>query len=296
VHAVKEATTRFGVSIVPSASGRSDPVAEARRAEQLGFDLVSVWDHPVGDRPSFETWTLLTWVAAHTDRIGVATNVLGLPFRLPALTAKMAETLDRLSGGRLILGLGGGGNDGEIAGLGAPARTPSQKVDALEEGLDVIHGVWGRSPFSFEGEHYRTDGALVEPKPGRPIPIWLGTYGPRALELTGRLADGWIPSMPYLPPRVARAKIHVVRGAAEAAGRDPDGLDYVYNVGVRIGGPPSDDPERQVAGEPDEVVERLLEITEIGFTVLNVWLGGRRQEQLQRFGAEIMPALRQLVA
>jgi alkanesulfonate monooxygenase SsuD/methylene tetrahydromethanopterin reductase-like flavin-dependent oxidoreductase (luciferase family) len=172
-------------------------------------------------------------------------------------------------------------------------------VDALEEGLDVIRGVWSRTPFSFEGEHYRTDGALVEPKPGRPIPIWLGTYGPRALELTeltGRLADGWIPSMPYLPPSVARGKIDLVRAAAEAAGRDPDAFDYAYNVGVRIGGPSSDDPERQVAGEPDEVVERLLELAEIGFTVLNLWVGGRREEQLQRFGTEVLPAIRHLVA
>lgn len=122
-----------GVLIVPSASGRSDPFAEARRAEELGFDLVCLWDHPLGDHPSLETWTLLTWIAARTDRIALATDVLAVPFRLPALTAKMAETLDRLSGGRLILGLGGGGSDHEIAGLGAPARTPMEKVDGLGE-------------------------------------------------------------------------------------------------------------------------------------------------------------------
>ena len=286
--------TRFGVSIVPSASGRTDPVAEARLAEELGLDLVSIWDHPVGDRPSFETWTLLTWIAAKTQRIGLATDVLGLPFRLPAMTAKMAETLDRLSGGRVILGLGGGANDGEIAGAGGPVRTPGEKVDALEEGLETIRGVWTRSPFSFEGRHYRAEEAAIEPKPARSIPIWLGTYGRRALELTGRLADGWIPSMPYLPPRVARSRMQVVRAAAERAGRDPDAIDYAYNVGVRVGGAPPDDPERQVAGEPEEVVERLLELTELGFTVLNLWLGGRRDEQLRRFGNEVIPALRGL--
>jgi alkanesulfonate monooxygenase SsuD/methylene tetrahydromethanopterin reductase-like flavin-dependent oxidoreductase (luciferase family) len=288
--------TRFGVSIVPSASGRSDPVAEARRAEGLGLDQVSIWDHPHGDRPSFETWTLLTWIAARTERIGLATDVLGLPFRLPALTAKMAETLDRLSDGRVILGLGGGGSDRETAGLGAPARTPLEKVEALEEGLEVIRGVWNRSPFSFEGRHYGTDAATIEPKPERPIPIWLGTYGPKALDLTGRRADGWIPSMPYLAPRAARSRMELVRASAARAGRDPDALDYAYNVGVRIGGPPPDDPERQVAGEPEEVVERLLELTEIGFTVLNLWLGGRREEQLERLGSQVLPALRQLVA
>ena len=284
--------TRFGVSIVPSASGRSDPVAEARLAEDLGFDLVSVWDHPAGERPSFETWTLLAWIAARTQRIGLTTNVLGLPFRLPALTAKMAETLDRLSGGRVTLGLGGGGNDREIAGLGAPSRTPGEKVEALEEALEIIRGVWTRPRFSFEGRHYRTDDASIEPKPARPIPIWLGTYGTLALGLTGRLADGWIPSMPYLPPRVARSRMNVVRAAADRAGRDPGALDYAYNVGVRVGGAPPDDPERYVAGPPDEVIERLLELIEIGFSVLNLWLGGRREEQLQRTGAEVLPALR----
>ena len=286
--------TRIGVSIVPSASGRTDPVAEARRAEELGLDLVSIWDHPHGEHPSLETWTLLTWIAARTERIGLATNVLGLPFRLPAMTAKMAETLDRLSGGRVILGLGGGGNDREAAGFGAPVRTPAEKVEALEEGLQIIRGAWTGSPFTFEGRRYRADRALLEPKPARPIPIWLGTYGPRALELTGRLADGWIPSMPYLPPRVAPSRMDVVREAASRAGRDPDALDYAYNVGVRVGGPTPDDPERQVAGEPEEVVERLLELTELGFTVLNLWLSGRRGEQLERFGSEVLPALRRL--
>ena len=285
---------RFGVSIVPSASGRSDPVAEAQRCEELGFDLLSIWDHPHGERPSFETWTLLTWIAARTSRVSLATNVLGLPFRLPALTAKMAESLDRLSNGRLILGLGGGGSNEEFAGIGAPVRRPAEKVQALEEALAVIRGVWTGSPFTFDGRHYRNDAALVEPKPERPIPIWLGTYGPKALALTGREADGWIPSMGPATPDEATTKIRSVRAAAEGAGRDPDALDYAFNVGVRIGGPPPDDPDRRVAGDPDEVIERLLELLEMGFTVLNFWIGGRREEQAERLAAEIIPILRRL--
>ena len=285
---------RFGVSIVPSASGRSDPVTEAVRAEELAFDIVSVWDHPHGDRPSFETWTLLTWIAARTSRIRVATNVLGLPFRLPALTAKMAESLDRLSNGRLILGLGAGGSNAEFAGLGAPVRSRTEKVEALQEALAVIRGVWSDSPFSFEGHHYLNEAAVVEPKPERAIPIWLGTYGPRALALTGRAADGWIPSMGPSTPDEAASKMRAVRAAAEGAGRDPDSLDYVYNVGVRIGGPPPEDAERRVAGEADEVIERLLQFLDIGFTVLNFWLGGRREEQAERMATEILPTLRRL--
>jgi len=95
----------------------------------------------------------MTWIAARTTRIHVASNVLGLPLRLPALTAKMAETLDRLSDGRLILGLGGGGNDEEFAGFGAPVRTPLEKVEALEEATAVIRGVWTGSPFTYHGRH-----------------------------------------------------------------------------------------------------------------------------------------------
>lgn len=285
---------RFGVSIIPSASGRSDPVAQAQQAEALGFDLVSIWDHPHGANPSLETWTLLTWIAARTNQIQIASNVLGLPFRLPALTAKMAETLDRLSGGRLILGLGGGGNDEEFAGLGAPVRTPLEKVEALAEAVAVIRGVWDESPFSFEGRHYRNDAAMLEPKPDHPIPIWLGTYGRRALELTGRVADGWIPSMGPAPPRQVELKMDAVRRAAERAGRDPDSIDYAYNVSVRIGGPPADDPDRRIAGQPDEIVERLLELLDIGFTVLNFWVGGRREEQQERLASEVLATLRQL--
>jgi alkanesulfonate monooxygenase SsuD/methylene tetrahydromethanopterin reductase-like flavin-dependent oxidoreductase (luciferase family) len=285
---------RFGVSIIPSATGRSDPVALARRAEELSFDLVSIWDHPHGENPSFETWTLMTWIAARTTRIQIASNVLGLPFRLPALTAKMAETLDRLSDGRLILGLGGGGNDDEFAGFGAPVRTPSEKVEALEEGLAVIRGVWAESSFTYHGCHYRNEAALLEPKPAHRIPIWLGTYGPKALELTGRVADGWIPSMGPTTPRQIKPMMDVVRRAAEHAGRDPDSLDYAYNVSVRIGGPPADDPERRVTGGPDEIVERLLELLELGFTVLNFWVGGRRDEQQERLASEVVTPLRQL--
>jgi len=285
---------RFGVSIIPSASGRSDPVADAIQAEELGFDLGSVWDHPHGQHPSLETWTLMTWIAARTSRVHIASNVLGLPFRLPALTAKMAETLDRLSGGRLILGLGGGGDDEEFAGLGAPVRTPREKVEALEEGVEVIRGVWAESRFSHEGRHYRNDAAMVEPKPARRIPIWLGTYGRRALELTGRVADGWIPSMGPAPPPQVKLKMDAVRSAAERAGRDPDSLDYAYNVSVRIGGRPADDPERRITGEPDELVERVLELLEIGFTVINFWVGGRREEQQERLASEVLGPLRQL--
>ena len=135
---------------------------------------------------------------------------------------------------------------------------------------------------------------MLEPKPSHRIPIWLGTYGRKALELTGRVADGWIPSMGPAPPAQVKPKMELVRRAAENAGRDPDSLEYAYNVSVRIGGPSADDPERRVTGEPDEIVERVLELLDLGFTVLNFWVGGRRDEQQERLASEVVTPLRQL--
>jgi len=108
----------FGLNLSPSVTSGPDPVAQARTAEDLGFDFVSANDHVHGPDPRYEAWTMLSWIAAETSRIRVATRVLGLPYRSPAVVAKMAETFDRLSNGRLILGLGAGASDEEFRALG----------------------------------------------------------------------------------------------------------------------------------------------------------------------------------
>ena len=131
---------RFGVSINQSAAPEAGPVREAQRAEELGFDFVSVTDHLHGTRPTHETWTLLTWLAASTSRIGLLTDVLGLPYRAPSVVAKMAASLDQLSGGRLTLGLGAGGSDEEFQGFGLPLRPPGGKIEALGEAIEVMRG------------------------------------------------------------------------------------------------------------------------------------------------------------
>src|SRR6266498_2459289 len=132
----------FGVSINQSARPEADPVGEARRAEELGFDFVGVTDHLHGTRPTHETWTLLTWIAASTSRVGLLTDVLSLPYRAPSVTAKMAASLDLLSGGRLTLGLGAGGSDDEFRGYGLALRSPGQKIEALEEAIRIMGGMW----------------------------------------------------------------------------------------------------------------------------------------------------------
>src|SRR5205085_11831852 len=120
----------FGLTVSVAADGTNDPVAYGRRAEELGFDLITVSDHLHGSYPTFETWTVLTWLAASTSTVRVAPMVLGLHYRAPAVVAKMAESLDRLSGGRLILGLGGGGSDDEARAFALRVRKPGAQVAA----------------------------------------------------------------------------------------------------------------------------------------------------------------------
>jgi probable F420-dependent oxidoreductase len=266
-------------------------IAEARHAEALGFDLFCVADHLHGPSPAPEPWTALTWIAAVTERIGVMTDVLGLPYRAPAVTAKMAETLDRLSGGRLVLGLGTGGYDREFSAFGLAERSPGQKVGALSEAVQVIRGLWQEPRFSFEGEHFRTRDAQIEPKPARPIPIWLGSYGPRALRVTGALADGWVPSLGRLSLDQAVAMRSAVRTAAQDAGRDPDAITCAANLIVdfpRDGHPGPEGP--RISGTSDAVAERLISIGRAGFTVLNVALADAAARE--QFAAEVMPAVR----
>jgi probable F420-dependent oxidoreductase len=284
--------TLIGLGISTAAPPGADPVATATRAEELGFDLVSASDHLHGRQPTFEPWTMLSWIAAATSRIRVATRVLAVPYRHPAVLAKMAASFDRLSGGRLILGLGGGAVDDEFRAFGLGVRSPRDKVDGLEEAIRIARGLWSQPRLSFEGRLYRTDGAELEPKPDRRIPIWLGTYGNRALALTGRLADGWIPSLAYAPPDRAAAMRRRVLAAAEAAGRDPAEVTCAYNVGVRVDERAGVRPA-VVAGPPEAVAERLLGFLELGFTALSlIPVGPDEREQAERLAAEVVPALR----
>ncbi|MBA2336335.1 MAG: LLM class flavin-dependent oxidoreductase [Acidimicrobiia bacterium] len=283
----------IGVDVSTSAAAGADPVRFAQAAERLGFDFVSCSDHPSGTHPSFETWTLLTWIAAATKRVGIVTRVLGVPYRPPAMVAKMAETLDRLSGGRLILGLGGGYSDDEFRGFGLRVPTPREKVDGMEEAVRIIRGLWSQPGFSFDGRLFTTADAELEPKPDRTIPIWLGTFGDRALTVTGRLADGWIPSHGMAPPAPAEVMRRRVRAAAEEAGRDPDDITYAYNVEVRAGEQRPSPDSTAVWGSSRAVAEQLASFVGLGFTTLNLKpVGADRGEQLELLATEVLPVLR----
>jgi alkanesulfonate monooxygenase SsuD/methylene tetrahydromethanopterin reductase-like flavin-dependent oxidoreductase (luciferase family) len=286
---------RFGINVRPwRRTDGSDPVEAARHAEHLGFDLVTVSDHLHGRAPSSETWTLLTWIASRTERIAVAPIVLGLPYRPPPVLAKMAESLDRLSGGRLILGLGGGGSNAEFGAFGLDVRSPGEKVDAMEEAIHVLRGMWREGTFTFEGSHFRTREAQIEPKAERDIPIWLGSYGKRSLGVLGRLADGWIPSMPFLPPARAVEGWKTLRAAAEEAGRDPDEIVWAYNIGMDVGGTSDDDGT--LSGPPEAVAEGLAKLIRMGVRFPIFWTRERPEEQRELLAAEVFPAVRREIA
>jgi alkanesulfonate monooxygenase SsuD/methylene tetrahydromethanopterin reductase-like flavin-dependent oxidoreductase (luciferase family) len=272
------------------ASTDSDPVELARAAETLGYDFVSASDHPCGTNPTRETWTMLTWIAASTTRIRVVTRVLGVPYRPPAIVAKMAETLDRLSSGRLILGLGGGYSDAEFRAFGLTTPTPREKVDGLEEAIQIIRGLWSRTQFSFPGRLYHTQDADLEPKPAHRIPIWLGTFGDRALRVTGRHADGWIPSLGYLPDD----NLPAMRGKVLAA-RGDNGQDFTYalNLTIHVGGRPDPARPELVAGTADQIAERLRGFIKAGFNAFNVITSVPGQmDQLEQIATEVLPLLR----
>lgn len=282
----------FGLSIPVSALAGSDPVAAAIRAEALGFDFVSASDHPEGTTASFEVWTMLCFIAAATSRIKVATRVLGAPYRSPAVVAKMAESLSRLSGGRLILGLGAGSADDEHRAFGLGVRTAKEKTDGLEEAVTVIRGLWTQTDFTFDGRVYQTDVANLEPKPVHPIPIWLGTFAPRALAVTGRLADGWIPSHGYMPDDELPKMRQRVLTAARRAGRDPAEIRCVYNIAVHLGGDLPEEPD-VLSETADKLVERLLGYQDIGFSGFNFSLVGPNTfEQAEQIARDVIPALR----
>lgn len=288
-------TLSFGLGISAAPEPGYDPVTYGRSAEELGFDFLSISDHPAGATGSYEAWTVLSWIAASTARIRLATRVLGVPYRPPAIVAKMAETFDRLSGGRLILGLGGGYSDEEFRAFGLATPTPREKVDGMEDAIRIARGLWSQPRFSYAGRVFHTDAADVAPRPEHRIPIWLGTFGDRALAVTGKLADGWIPSLGSAPADQVTALRDKIFAAAEAANRDPGEITCAYHLEVD---PSLDAPDEPwvVSGSVANIAETLAGFVKLGFTALSIVPGGPdRAETVERLAAEIIPAVRELV-
>lgn len=282
----------FGCFLPPVAARADEVLALAQRAEQVGLDLVSAQDHPY--QPAFlDTWTLLSVIAARTHRVRVLPNVANLPLRPPAVLARSVASLDLLSGGRVELGLGAGGFWDAIAAMGGPRRAPAEAVAALAEAIEVIRSLWtpGRG-VRLAGTHYRLAGAKPGPPPAHPVGIWLGAYRPRMLELTGRTADGWLPSSAYAPPEELAGMNRTIDRAATAAGRDPAAVRRLYNLAGSFGA-----GRGFLAGPPAAWAEQLAELalTE-GLSGFILMLDLDAAVDLDRFAAEVAPAVREQVA
>jgi alkanesulfonate monooxygenase SsuD/methylene tetrahydromethanopterin reductase-like flavin-dependent oxidoreductase (luciferase family) len=226
--------TKLGVFVVPDASDPQLTVDQIVAADRAGLDLVGVQDHPY-QRRFFDTWTLLSYVAARTERITLLPDVINVPLRQPAVLAKAAASLDVLSGGRVELGLGAGAFWEGVEAMGGPRRTPGESVQALEEAMRIMRAFLDMEPsVRLEGEHYRAAGAKPGPPPAHRIGLWVGAYGPRMLRLTGRLGDGWLPSIggSYLAEEDVPERQRAIDESARRAGRDPGDIVRAGNVGL----------------------------------------------------------------
>lgn len=279
----------FGANVDPVWEDPQYPLRLARQVDASGLDFITVQDHPY-QSAFYDAWTLLTFLAARTQHVTFVPTVANLPLRPPAVLAKAAASLALLTGGRVQLGLGAGAFWDAIAAFGGPRRNGKEAVDALEEAIDVIRAMWsGERSVRTSGAHYSVSGAHPGPPAGPELGIWLGAYRPRMLALTGRKADGWIPSLGFLgldklPEAVAR-----IDDAASAAGRDPAAIRKVYNLGGLIG---PESPEL-FHGSVRQWVDQLVTIVhEHGMNGFTFWPSDDREHQLAMFAAEVAPAAR----
>ncbi len=168
-----------------------------KAAEQAGFYAFLSWDHyMLPDGPeTLDAWSILGYLAGQTDTIKLGTVGTPIPFRPPAQLAKIVASVDHLSGGRTILGVGAGWHQPEFDGF-SNWGTPGQRVTRTSEALELITRLWTGEKVSFEGKAYNSDGAIISPVPTqKPFPpMWFGVRGPRMLDLAARYADAWIPT------------------------------------------------------------------------------------------------------
>ena len=287
---------KIGV-IVPAAASDSDggrpswPAIRsfARSAEAHGLDSVWMFDHffhkpssgPIAGQ--LEAWTVVSALAAATERVEIGTLVLCSSFRSPTLVAKMAATADEISGGRLILGLGAGWHDAEYDAFGFPK---DHRVERFEEALQVIVPLVRGETVTFEGDYVTTRDAVLEPPPSRDIPILVAAFGPRMLGLTARYADAWNTAWFGAPDERLRERLEALDAALAAEGRDPATLERTIGIEVRdleLVPPAEEDGEdRAFEGSVDELAEALAAYDELGIGHLIVVLQPMTEASLER--------------
>jgi len=293
----------FGLDGLPGdadfSSGPSVMDGYRRAVEAAGPKFTTIWvsDHfQDGPSPRFEGWTRASYLAATFPNHRVGTLVLGQGYRNPALVAKMAATLQFLSGGRLTLGIGAGWHEEEHRAYGFGYPAPGVRVSQLEEAVKIIKGMWQGGPFTFEGRHYTVGNAYCMPPPDPPIELLVGTNGPRALRVAARFADAWnwdAPMQAYGPP------LEQLREHCRSIGRDPSEIRLTAECAVDF----PDDPEGFVAARPtaygdtvwtigptpEAAISQLAPMVDAG--VDHFMIGTSTLSTLERLGREVAPEL-----
>lgn len=283
---------KFGL-MLPLAESETPGFATLREmaiaAEEGGLDSVWGADHLIFregevNEGIHECWTVLTAVAAITRRVEIGPLVLALPFRNPALTAKMAAELDEVSGGRLILGLGCGWHQPEFDAFGYPF---DHRVSRFEEGLEIIMPLLRGEKVTFEGRYHRVRDAELRPQPVRPggPPVLIAGKQPRMLSLVARHAAQWNGAWYGVPSEAdeLRTRLANVRAALDEAGRDPATLTLTAGIFVAWDDADADAPERAIRGTPDEVAEALAGYDELGIAHVIAHVFPRTPDAVRRY-------------
>ena len=270
--------------------GFADLRAMAVTAEEGGLDSVWGADHLIFREANdttgiHESWTVLTAIAAATSRVEIGPLVLALPFRNPALTAKMAAELDEVSGGRLILGLGCGWHRPEFDAFGYPF---DHRVARFAEGLEIVIPLLRGDHVTFEGRYHQATGAELRPKPIRPggPPILIAGKRPRMLDLVARHANQWNAAW-YGHPDDAhelRERLANLHGALSAAGRGPATLEITVGIFVAFEGADADAPDHAIRGSIDEVADALAGYARLGAGHLITHVFPRTSEAVRQLG------------
>jgi len=230
----------FGLAGFPTRPDGVDRMTHYRTVLELvpeEFSTVWISDHlQIGAEPRVEGWTALTYLAAAFPRFRYGHLVLSQSFRNPALLAKMAASLQELTGGRFILGIGAGWLEEEYRAYGYDYPSGGVRVAQLAEAIEVMRAMWTQSPATYHGTWYHVEGAYCEPRPDPPIPIMVGTNGPKALAVTARLADWWTWDGPW--EATYREPHEILRRQCETIGRPFE--EIVLTAGLEVSLP--DDP------------------------------------------------------
>jgi alkanesulfonate monooxygenase SsuD/methylene tetrahydromethanopterin reductase-like flavin-dependent oxidoreductase (luciferase family) len=261
-------------------------------AEAEGLDSVWIADHLIYQPPDgevkglHEAWTLLSAVAAVTERLEIAPLVLCASFRNPGLVANMAATLDLVAGGRLILGVGAGWHDPEYEAFGFPA---DRKVGRFEEWVEIVARLLRGERVTFEGRYHTVRDAVLAPAPERRIPLLVASHKPRMHGLTARWADAWNTAWYGLPDDRFRERVQGLDEALAAAGRDRAGLERTVGIVVRD---PDQQPEEEegeisLAGSVEELAAALGEYERLGFVHVIAFLEPTTRRSIERLAEAV---------